>query len=64
LENFDDNVDINKTWEIIRENIKISAEENLSNYELNQDKPWFYEECSEILHQRKPNKMNWIQNTS
>jgi hypothetical protein len=58
LENFDGNVDINKNWKIIRENIKISAKENLSNNELNQNEPWFDEECSEILYQRKPNKLN------
>jgi hypothetical protein len=38
LENFDDNLDINKNWEVIRENINISAEENLTNHELNQQK--------------------------
>jgi hypothetical protein len=35
MENFDDNVNINKTWEIIRI-IKILAKENLSNNELHQ----------------------------
>jgi hypothetical protein len=58
LENFDDNVDISKTWEIIRENIKISAKGNLSNNELNLHELWFDEECSEILDRRKPNKLD------
>jgi hypothetical protein len=29
LENVDDNVDINKAWETIRENIRISAKESI-----------------------------------
>jgi hypothetical protein len=29
LENFDNNVDINRAWESISENIKISAEERV-----------------------------------
>jgi hypothetical protein len=31
LENFDENVDMNTAWEIIRENIKISAKESLGH---------------------------------
>jgi hypothetical protein len=34
-------VDINNTWETIRENIKISAKESLGYYELKKHKPWF-----------------------
>jgi hypothetical protein len=41
LENFDHDVDINKAWEIIRENNKISAEGRLGYYELKKYKPWF-----------------------
>jgi hypothetical protein len=33
LENLDTKVDVNKAWEIIRENIKISAREGLDYYE-------------------------------
>jgi hypothetical protein len=34
LENLDTEVDINRAWETIRENIKISAKESLGYYEL------------------------------
>jgi hypothetical protein len=43
LENVDD-VDIKRTWETVRKNIKISAKESSGYYELNQHKPWFNEE--------------------
>jgi hypothetical protein len=34
LENFHAEVDINRTWETIRENIKISAKKSLVYYEM------------------------------
>jgi uncharacterized FlaG/YvyC family protein len=34
LENLDAEVDINRAWETIRENIKFSAKQNLGYYEL------------------------------
>jgi hypothetical protein len=34
LEIFDDNADMKRAWENIRENIKTSAEESLGHYEL------------------------------
>jgi hypothetical protein len=40
LENLDDHVDINRAWESIGENIKISAKESLGYYELKKHKPW------------------------
>jgi hypothetical protein len=43
LENLDTEVDVNKAWETIRENIKISAKESLAYYELKKHKPWFDE---------------------
>jgi hypothetical protein len=46
LENLDDDVDINRAWETIRENIKISAKESLRYYELKEHKPWFDEGCT------------------
>jgi hypothetical protein len=46
LENFDNDVVMNRAWENIRENIKASAEESLGHYELQQHKPWFDDECS------------------
>jgi hypothetical protein len=53
LEHMDAEVDINSVWETIRENIKMSAKENLDYYELKKDKPWFDKGCSELLDQRK-----------
>jgi hypothetical protein len=56
LENLDDDVEINITWETMRENI-ISAKEGLDYYELKKDTPWFAKECSGPLHQRKQAKL-------
>ncbi|PNF44043.1 hypothetical protein B7P43_G16217, partial [Cryptotermes secundus] len=50
LENLDTEVDVNKTWETIRENKRISAKESLGHYELKKHKPWFDERCSELLY--------------
>jgi predicted metallo-beta-lactamase superfamily hydrolase len=52
-ENFDDNVDMNRAWENIRENIKTSAKENLGHYKLQQHKPWFDDEYSKLIDRRK-----------
>jgi hypothetical protein len=43
LESLDAEAEINTTWEMIRENIKISAKESLRYYELKKHKPWFDE---------------------
>jgi hypothetical protein len=51
LESLDDEVDIKRAWETIRENIKISAKE------LKKHKTWFEEGCSKLLDQRKQAKM-------
>jgi hypothetical protein len=61
MENSDTEVDVNKAWETIRENIKISAKESLGYYELKKNKPWFDEGCSELLDQRKQAKLQWLQ---
>jgi hypothetical protein len=55
LENLDTEVDVNKAWETIRENINMSAKEY---------KPWFDEGCSELLDQRKQTKLQWLQDPS
>jgi hypothetical protein len=52
LENLEAEVDINRAWETIRENNKVSVKEGLGNYELKKHKPWFYEGCSELLASR------------
>jgi len=54
-------VDINRAWESIKENIKISAKESLGLYELKQYKPRFDDECLHFLDQRKQAKMQWVQ---
>jgi hypothetical protein len=46
LENVGADVFINRIWETIRENIKISAKESLGYHELKKHKPWFDEGCS------------------
>jgi len=45
LENLNDDEDVNRTWENIKENIQTSAKESLGLQELKQDKPWFVEQC-------------------
>jgi len=45
LGNLTDDENINRAWENIKENIKISAKESLGLQELKQHKPWFDEEC-------------------
>jgi hypothetical protein len=47
VENLDSELDINRAWETIRRNIKISAEESLGHYELKKHKPWL-QDPSEI----------------
>jgi hypothetical protein len=61
LEKFDYDVDINRAWENIRENIKISAKEILGHYEIQRHKPWS-DECSKLIDRRKQAKLQWLQN--
>jgi hypothetical protein len=46
-------MDIKSAWETIRENIRISAKENLGYYELKEHNAWFNEGCSKLLHEKK-----------
>jgi hypothetical protein len=64
LEDLDTEVEVNSAWEMIRENIKISAKESLGYYELRKHKPWFDERCSKLLDQRKQAKLQWLQDPS
>jgi hypothetical protein len=57
LEDLDAEVEINSAWETIRGNIKISAKESLGYFEFKEHKPWFDEECSKLLDQRKEAKL-------
>jgi len=53
LENLNDEEDVYRTWENIKENIQTSAKESLGLHELKQNEPWFDEECLGFLDQRK-----------
>jgi hypothetical protein len=57
LENLDESLDIKSAWESIRENIKTSAKENLEYPRLKHNKPWFDDECSKLLNQRRQAKL-------
>jgi hypothetical protein len=43
LEDLDAEVEVSTVWEMIRENIKISAKEMPGDYELKKHKSWFNE---------------------
>jgi hypothetical protein len=62
LESLDESFNINNAWENIRENIKTSAKENLGYHKLKHNKPWFDDECSKLIDQRKQAKSQWLQN--
>jgi hypothetical protein len=64
LEDLDAEVEINRAWETIRENIKISAKESLGYFDLKKHKPWFDEGCSTLLDQRKQTKFQCLQDLS
>jgi len=61
LENLNDDKDVNRTWENIKENTQTSAKESLGLHKLKENKLWFDEECLDFLDQRKRAKMQWIQ---
>jgi hypothetical protein len=48
LEDLDVEVEINIAWEMIRENIKISAKERVGYFELQKHKPWLDKGCTEL----------------
>jgi len=64
LENANDEEDLNRTWENIKDSIQTSAEGSLGLHELNQNKPWCDEECLGFLDRRKRAKLQWIQDPS
>jgi hypothetical protein len=45
----EDSGDINKAWDSVRENIKISAQESLRYCGSKHRKPWFDDECSNLV---------------
>jgi hypothetical protein len=59
LENLDDNnVDINRKRENVRQIVTILAKE------INQHKSWFEEECSKLLGKTKQARLQYLQNIS
>jgi hypothetical protein len=64
LENLDNDGDINRALENIKESIQTSARESLGLRESKQHKPWFHEECLGFLDRRKWAKMQWMQDPS
>ena len=64
MENADDDDDINRNWENIKENIQTSAKERVGLDEFKQNEPWFDEECLGFLDQRKRAKIQWIRDPS
>jgi len=64
LENSDDDEDVNRNWENIKENIQTSAKESPHLDEFKQDKPWFDKECLGFLDHRKRAKMQFVKDPS
>jgi hypothetical protein len=48
----------------IKENIKTSAKDSLGYHSLQHNTPWFDDECSKLIDQRKQAKLQWLQNPS
>jgi hypothetical protein len=48
LEDLDAEVEINSSWETIRQNIKISAKESLGYFDLKKHKPWLMKDAQII----------------
>jgi hypothetical protein len=53
LEILNDEVDTNRAWETVRENIKNSVKESLRYYELKKHMQWFEEGCSKLLDHKE-----------
>jgi len=60
LEHLDNNVDIRKTWESNKWNIKAKDSKLLQKHY----KPWFDSECLKLLGQRVHTKLQCLQNSS
>jgi hypothetical protein len=57
LENLENNGDINRAWDTIKEKIKIYSKESLSYCASD-------EECSKLVDRRKQTKLQWLQDAS
>jgi hypothetical protein len=64
LENLEDNWDINRAWDAIREIIKIPAIECIDHCEVKRHKPRFDEEYSKLVDRRKQAKLQWLRDPS
>jgi len=62
--NLNDDEDVDRNWESIKENIQTSAKKSLGLHDLKQNKPWFDEECLGFLDQKKQAKIQWIEDPS
>ncbi|KAJ4448136.1 hypothetical protein ANN_10148 [Periplaneta americana] len=54
-------LDVNSMWEIIRDSIKIAAEQSIDYYETKKKKPWFDEDCCMVVERRKRAKLKFLQ---
>jgi hypothetical protein len=61
FEYLDVEVEINSVWEMIRENIGISAKESPDLYGVKKRRRRYDEGCSKLLDQRKQDKVQWLQ---
>jgi hypothetical protein len=64
LKNLEYSGDINRAWDNVRENIKISAQESLGYCEPKHRKPLFDDGCSKLVDRRKQAKQQWLQDPS
>ena len=53
-------VDINKMWENIKDNIKVTAGERICYYEVKKKEPWFDAGCSNRVKRRKQAKLKFF----
>ena len=54
-------VDVNDTWENIRDNIKVAVGESMGYYQVKKKKPWFGDDCSKVVERRKKAKLKFLQ---
>ena len=45
----------------IRDNIKVAAGESIGHYEVKKKKPWFDDNCSNVVERRKKAKLKFLQ---
>lgn len=63
-EDVDDNADINRTWETINENLKISAKDSQSYYETDEAETTDWRTMFKLLDYRKQAKLQCLQDSS